>query len=167
MMLRLVGFVVLAIVVAIPLGVLPAAPVTWLVMAALGIGSAGVIARSITLATIAGATALIAYAVALLLARPTGTMLDGLALGAALVLLLAVVQFAERSAGADLGPGVMAAQLRQWLGTGLLGVVAALLLVAGAAAIASGIVGATLPMVVIAASIGAALVGAGVVVLVR
>ena len=63
--------------------------------------------------------------------------------------------------------GVMAAQLRQWLGTVLLGVVVALVLLAGAAAIAGAVVGASLPVVVITASVGAALVVAGVVRLVR
>jgi hypothetical protein len=165
--LRLVAAALLAIVVAIPFGILPAAPVTWLAVVALGVGGAGVITRSTTVVTVAGAVALIGHAVALLLARPTGALLDGLALGAALVLLLAVVHFAERAADADLGAGVMAAQVRQWLGTVLLGVVVALALLAGAAAIAGAIIGATLPVVVIAATIGAALVVAGVVVLVR
>jgi len=166
-MLRLVALALLAIVAAIPLGVLPAAPVTWLVVTALGVGGAGVITRSLTLVTIGGTAALIGHAVALLLARPTGAMLDGLALGVALVLLLAVVHFTERVAGADVGAGVVAAQIRQWLGAVLLGVVMALVLLAGAAAIAGAVVGATLPVVVIAASVGAALVVAGVVALVR
>jgi len=166
-MLRVVGLVLLASVVAIPLDVLPAAPVTWLAVAALGVGAVGVVTRSIVLTTMAGTVALIDYAVALLLAPPAGAMLGGLALGAALVLLLAVVHFAERASDAELGAGVMTAQLRQWLGTVGLGVAVALGLLVSAAALAGAVAGAALPVVVIASSLGAALAVAGVVMLVR
>src|ERR687891_286692 len=115
-MIRLAALIPVAALVAFPLGVLPAAPVTWLAMVVLVIGSAGVV-------------------------------------------LLALVHFAGRVDGAVIGPGVLAAQVRHWLAVVALGVVVAGVLTAGGAALGLVLRGASLPMVVAAAALGALLAG--------
>lgn len=166
-MLRLGAALLLIVLVAIPLAVLPAAPVTWLIAGALGVGGAGVAGLSVGLVVTGGTLALIAYALALVLARPGVDVLAALLVGAALTLLPVLVHFAERTRGAHLGAGVVTGQLRQWLGGVMAGGVAALVLGAGAVALGTGLAGATLPVIVIAGVVGAALAVAGVVALVR
>jgi len=165
-MMRLAAVVLLAVLAALPLAVRPSSPpVTWLATAALVVGGVGVIAWSVPLVTAAGSLVLIAYALALVLAGPAADPLAALALGSILVLLLALVHFAGRARGAALGPSVIASQVRQWLAVVGLGTVAAVVLTAAAAPLGVALRSATLPVVVIAAALGAVLTVAGVIAL--
>jgi hypothetical protein len=164
-MIRLAAAALLAVVVAFPVAVRPTGPVTWLAILALAVGGLGVIVLAVSLVTAAGALALIGYALALVLARPAVDPVAATGFGAALVLLLALVHFAARVHGAALGPAVVAVQVRQWLAVVAAGVVAAGGLTAGGALLGSGLVRATLPTVVVAATLGALLVVAGVIAL--
>lgn len=166
-MIRLAALVLLAVLAALPLGVQPATPpVTWLVIAALLVGGVGVIVWSVPLVTAAGSLVIIAYALALVISAPAPELLSPIALGATLVLLLALVHFGGRVRGALIGPGVIAVQARQWLAVVGLGVVATGGLAAVAVPIGVALRSATLPMVVIAAALGAVLTVAGVIALV-
>ena len=100
------------------------------------------------------------------IAAPAAEILSPVALGATLVLLLALVHFGSRVRGAMIGPSVIAAQARQWLAVVGLGVAAAVGLTAVAAPLGVGLRSATLPMVLIAAALGAVLTVAGVIALV-
>jgi len=166
-MMRLVAAALTLILLAFPLAVYPAAPVTWLVLAALLTAAGGVALLSVALVSAGGALALIAHAVALLIARPAVDLAGAIGLGVALTLLPLVVHFAARTDGAALGPGVLVSQIRDWLVVAGAGVAAAGALTAAAVMLAIGFQGLTLPMVVAAAALGAALTVAGVVALVR
>ena len=165
-MLRLAAGVLLAVLVAVPLAILPAAPVTWLAMAALSVGGAGVLVLSVPMVTTGASLALIAYASALVIAGPAVDPVAAIAVGATLVLLLALVHFAGRVQGAALGPAVIAAQVRHWLVIGGLGVAAAAGLTAGGVVLGPALRGASLPVVVVAAALGALMTTAGVIALV-
>jgi predicted Co/Zn/Cd cation transporter (cation efflux family) len=165
-MLRLAAGVLVAVLVAIPLAVLPAAPVTWLAMAALGVGGAGVLVLSVPMVTTGASLALIAYASALVIAGPAVDPVAAIAVGATLVLLLALVHFAGRVQGAALGPAVIAAQVRHWLVIVALGAAAAVGLTAGGVVLGPTLRGASMPVVVVAAALGALMTTAGVIALV-
>jgi hypothetical protein len=163
---RLAGVALVAIVVAFPLATLPAAPVTWLAGAALVVGVLGVSALSVPLAAAGAAIAMVAYALAIVIGQPPADPSASAAFGATLVLLLALVHFAGRIHGAAVGPGVVAGQVRHWLGVGAAGVLAALGISLGGAALGPLLLGATLPIVIVAAALGAVLTAAGVIALV-
>jgi hypothetical protein len=165
-MIRLAAAALLLVVVAFPLAVLPLAPVTWLAGAALGVGGAGVALGSVGIVSTGAAVAVIGYALALMIARPAPEPLTAGALGATLVVLLALVHLGGRMRGAALGAGVMAGQARQCLGVVAAGVVAASAVTLGGAALGPLVRGATLPVVVAAAALGVLLAGAGVIALV-
>lgn len=165
-MMSLVALVLMAVLVAIPLAVLPAAPVTWLAIVAFGIGGVGVIVRSRPIVTAGAALALIAYAVALVTAGVVAHPVPAVAFGSTLVLLLALVHLSARVHGAALGPAVIAVQIRHWLGVVALGVVAAIGLTAAATLLGAMLRGASLPLVVAAAALGALMTTAGVIALV-
>jgi len=166
MIVRLAAAILVAILAAVPLAVRPGAPVTWIAGTALVIGVAGALGPFVPLVTASGVLALIAYALGVLIA---GTPVDPLAavgLGAILVLLLALVHFAERVAGAHVGPGVLASQLRQWLAVVATGVLVAVLLIAAATPVGSLLHHAALPLVVAAGALGALITVAGAMALV-
>jgi len=165
-MLRLAAGVLLAVLVAIPLAVLPAAPVTWLAVPALGVGGAGVLVLSVPMVTTGASLALIAYASALVIAGPAVDPVAAIAVGATLVLLLALVHFAGRVQRAALGPAVIAAQVRRWLMIVALGVAAAAGLTMCGVVLGPTLGGASLPVVVVAAALGALMTTAGVITLV-
>jgi hypothetical protein len=166
-MMRLAAMVLLVILAACPLGVRPSTPpVTWLAVAALALGGVGVIAWSVPLVTAAGSLAMIAYALALVVAASPAEPLAAIALGATLVLVLALVHFGGRVRGAVVGAPVIAAQARQWLAVVGLGIVAALVLTAVATPLGAVLRDATLPVVVIAAALGAVLTVGGIIALV-
>jgi predicted Co/Zn/Cd cation transporter (cation efflux family) len=165
-MMHLAALVLVAVLVAIPLAVLPAAPVTWLAILAFGVGGAGVIVRSTPIVTTGASLALIAYASALVIAGPAVDPVAAIAVGAALVLLLALVHFAGRVQGAALGPTVLASQVRHWLMIVALGAAAAGALTAGGVVLGPTLRGASLPVVVVAAALGALMTTAGVIALV-
>ena len=165
-MMRLAAVVLVAVVAGIPLEILAAPPVTWLAGAALVIGSVGALALSMPLVTAGASLALIAYTLALTAARPVADPIASVVFGGTLVLLLALVHFAGRIDGALVGPGVIAGQLRRWLGIVALGAVAAGGLAVGGAVLGPILVGASLPVVVVAAAMGAVLTVAGVIALV-
>ncbi|MGH7366048.1 MAG: hypothetical protein ACREK9_06515, partial [Candidatus Rokuibacteriota bacterium] len=133
-MMRLAAAVLLAILTALPLSVRPSSPpVTWLVSGALVVGGAGVIAWSVPLVTAAASLVLVAYALALVIAGPAVDPVAAIALGATLVLLLALVHFGGRVRGAALGPSVIASQVRHCLAVVVAGAAAAVGLTAAAA----------------------------------
>jgi hypothetical protein len=164
-MMRLAAAVPLAVLVTFPLAILPSPPVTWLVATALLVAGPGVLALSVPLVAAGASLVLIGYALALVIARPAADPLGALAVGATLVLLLALVHFAGTVQGAALEAGVVATQVRQWLGVVAAGVVAAAVLTSGATALAPALAGATLPLVVAAAALGALLAAAGLIAL--
>ena len=165
-MMRLAALVLLAVLAALPLAVRPSTPpVTWLAAVALVVGGVGVLAWSVPLVTAAGSLVVIAYALALVVAGPAADALIAIALGATLVLLLAIVHLGGRVRGAFLGPSVIAAQARQWLAVVGAGVVVAVGLTAAAAPLGGALRGASLPVVVVAAALGAVLTVAGLITL--
>jgi hypothetical protein len=162
-MTRVVAAALVLSVLTFPLGVYPAAPVTWLVSVALLAAGAGVALLSVPLVTAGGILVLIAHAVALLVARPAIDPVAATLLGVTLTLLLLLVHFAGRAEGALLGPGVLLTQARDWLITAVVGALAAVALTALATELANAFQRATLPVIVAAAALGAALTVAGVV----
>jgi len=165
-MMRLASLVLLAVLVALPLAGGPSTPpVTWIATVALLVGAVGVLAWSVPLVTAAASLVMIAYALALVVAGPAADPFIAIALGATLVLLLALVHLGGRVRGAFLGPAVIAAQARQWLAVVGSGVVVAVVLTAAAAPLGGALRGASLPIVVIAGALGAVLTVAGVVTL--
>ncbi len=162
---RVVPAALVLIALAFPLGVYPAPPVTWLVLLALLVGAAAVTLLSVALVTACAALALIAHAVALMIVRPPIDPLAATVLGVTLTLLPLVVHFAARAERAFLGPGVLAAQIRDWLVAAGAGAAAAAVLTAAASVLASGFLGAPLPLIVAAGALGAALTVAGAVAL--
>ena len=165
-MLHLAALVLVAVLVAIPLTVLPAAPVTWLAILAFGVGGAGVIVRSRPIVTAGASLALITYAVALVTAEAVVDPVAAVAFGSTLVLLLALVHLSARVHDAAIGPAVMAVQIRHWLVIVALGVVAAIGLTAAAVVLGATLGGASLPLVVVAAALGGLMTTAGVIALV-
>ena len=165
-MMRLVAAALVLVVVAFPLAVYPAAPVTWLVLIALLAAGAGVALLSAPVVTAGAALALIAHAAALLIARPAVDLVGAVALGVTLTLLLSVVHFGARVEGAVLGASVLASQAREWVMVIAAGVLAAVSLAVGGSVLAGMFRGASLPMVVAAAALGAALAMASVIALV-
>ena len=165
-MMRLAAAVLVAVLGALPLGILPSPPVTWLAVPALVVGGAGVVALSVPLVTAGASLALIAYALALVIVRPSFDPVVALAFGATLVLLLALVHLAGHVHGAVIGPGVIATQIRHWLMVVAVGVVAAVVLTMGGAALAVTLQGAAFPVVIVVAALGALVTVAGVITLV-
>lgn len=165
-MMRIVSAGLLLVVLAFPLNVYPGPPVTWLAAAALVAAGAGVALLSVPMVTVGGTLALIAHAVALLIARPAADPVGAITLGAVLTLLLLVVHFAARTAGAGIGAGVVGAQVREWILAVALGIVVAVVLALGGTTLAAALHRASLPVVVGAAALGAAVAMAGVVALV-
>ena len=166
-MMRLAAALLLLVVMALPLSVRPAPPVTWLAAAGLALGGIGVLAWSVPLVTAAGALALVAHAMALAIAGPEAAPAAAIALGAGLVLLLALVHFGGRVRGAMRGPGVVVAQARQWLMVAGLGTVVAVALVMAAPPLGAALGRAPMPVVVAAAALGAVVAVAGVIALLR
>jgi hypothetical protein len=165
-MMRLAAAVLVLVVVSFPVSVLPGPPVTWLAVLGGVVGGAGAVLLSVTLVTVGASVALIAYALALLIARPVGAdPLAATGFGAALVVVLVLVHFAARADGAALGPAVLATQLRQWLATIAVGVLAATGLAMAAALLGAMLAGTSLPVVVAAAALGALLTVAGLIAL--
>jgi hypothetical protein len=165
MTLRLAAVVLLGALVALPLAVLPAPPVTWLVAPALLVAGTGVAALSTPLVTVGSALALVAHAVALVIVRPVPDPIAALGFGALCVALHGVVHLAGRVRGAVVGAGVLATQARQALAVVALGALAALALTAGAAAVRPTLASAGLPLVVAAGALGGLLAVAGVIAL--
>jgi hypothetical protein len=163
-MMRLAAVVLLAVLAALPWSVRPSPPpVAWLAVGVLAVGAAGVAAWSVPLVTAAGSLAVIAYALALTIVGPEVDLVTPLVLGAALVLLLALVHLAGRTRGASCAPSVVAAQARGWLAVVGLGAGIAVLLVAAAAPVGAALRGASLPVVIAASSLGALVAVAAVI----
>jgi hypothetical protein len=160
-MMRLAAAVLVAVLVAFSLAVLPTRPVTWIAVPALVVGGVGVIVLSVPVVAAGASLALIAYALALVIARPPVDSIAASAFGATLVLLLALVHFAARVRGAAIGPAVIATQIRHWLAIVAVGVLAAIGLTAAAAALGGALHGASLPVVVVTAALGALVTVAG------
>jgi hypothetical protein len=160
-MMRLAAAILVAVLAAFSLSVLPGRPVTWLAGAALAVGGTGVVVLSVPVVAAGASLALIAYALALVIARPPVDVVAGSAFGATLVLLLGLVHFAARVRGAAVGRAVLATQIRQWLAIVAVGVLAAVGLTGAAAALGGALQGASLPVVVVTAALGALVTVAG------
>jgi hypothetical protein len=165
-MLRLAAAILLVVLVAVPVAVLPAAPVSWLAVGALAVAGAGIAMLSVSVVTAGATLALITYALALVIAQPPVDPVAAIAVGVDAVGLLALVQFAGHAQGALLGPAVLAGRIRQLLlGSGL-GAAVSVALIAVATVLGFVLRDATLPVVVAAAALGALLAMAGLVALV-
>ena len=164
-MMRPAAGALVLVAAAFPLGIYPAAPVTWLALGVLLSGGAGVALRSAPMVTVGGALALIAHAVALLVVRPAFDPVSAIALGATLTLLVLVVHFAARVHGAAVGASVVTRHVREWLLLLAAGGLAAALLTLTGTALATVFRAASLPMVVVAAALGAGVAMAGVIAL--
>jgi len=165
-MMRVASAGLLLGVLAFPVTVYPAPPVTWLAAAALVAAGAGVALLSVPMVTVGGTLALIAHAVALPIARPAADPAGAITLGAALTLLPLVVHFAARTAGAGIGTAVVGAHVREWMVAVALGILVAVVLALGGTTLAAALHRASLPVVVVAAALGAGVAIAGVVALV-
>jgi hypothetical protein len=119
----------------------------------------------VPLVTAGASIALVAHALALVLTRAPADPSVGAALGAALVLLLALVHFAARTHGAALGPGVVAGQVRQWLVVALAGFASAVALSVVATWLGPVLFGPSLPIVIVTGVLGAVLTAAGLIAL--
>ena len=146
---------------AVPLVIDPAAPVTWLVLLALGAQGFGIAVLAVPVVTAGGALALVAYTVALLIVQPPVNPVGAIALGASLTALVLIVHFAARTQGAALGPTVLATQAREWLRVVAAGVIGAATLLIAATALAGVFRALTLPSVIAAAALGALVAMAG------
>jgi hypothetical protein len=162
-MLRPAAAILAVAVVAFPVAALPAPPVTWLAGVALVVLAAGVVTLAVPVVTAGASLALIADALALAIARPPVDPVAAIAFGTALVLLPTLVHLAGRARGATLGPGVVAAQIRQWLRLAACGVAAAAVLTFAAVALTRAWGSLTLPMVVVVATVGAVLAMLGII----
>jgi hypothetical protein len=164
-MLRLAAAVLLVVLVAFPVAVLPAAPVTWLAVVALAVAGGGIAVLSVPVTTAGAALALITYALALVIAQAPVDPVAAIGVGVDAVVLLTLVQFAGHAQGALLGPAVLAGRLRQWLAAAGLGAAVAGALVTVATLLELVLRGVTLPVVAAAAALGALLAMAGLVAL--
>lgn len=165
-MLRAAAGVLVAILGGVPLTVLAGPPVSWLVVWSLVVGGAGVAVLSVPVVTAGAVLALMAYTLALVIVQPPVDPVVAIAMGVAPVVLLPLVHFAGRAQGADVGRGVIVAQLRQWLATAAAGVLVAGALTAGAAALGASLGPTSLPVAVAASALGSLLVVAGAITLV-
>lgn len=166
-MIRLAAALLLTVLAAFPLTVLSTPPVTWVVIAALIVGGAGVAVLSVPLATLGGSLVLIAHTLALAIVRPVVDPVLAIALGTTLVLLLALVHIAGHLGRTAIGRSVVAVQVRQWMVIAGVGAVAAAGLAVPATALASLLQGAALPVVLGVAALGAVLTVGGVVALLK
>ena len=126
-------------VLGYPLLVAPARGVLAIGLAALVLCALGLVVRSGALVTAGGVLALGQYALALWLAAAPPRLAGAVLFGVGLVLLVETADFSRRVRGATLGPGLVASQVRYWVGfAGLAG--AAALVAAGLATAASAVV---------------------------
>jgi hypothetical protein len=164
-MMRLAAAGLVIVLAGFPLALVPSPPVTWLTVAALLTAGTGVVLLSVPVLTAGASLALIAYTLALLIARPAVDPLAAVGFGATLVVLPALVHFAAHARGAALGAAVLATQVRRWLATVAAGALAAAMLTTIGALLGGVLAGATLPLVVVTAALGAVLAVAGVIAL--
>ena len=164
-MMRLAAAVFVFVMAGFPMAVMPGPPVTWLAGVALVAAGAGVLVLSVTLVTVGGSIALIAYAVALLIVRSPIDPVAAGGFGATLVLVLALVHFAGRVDGAVLGPAVVATQARHWLAIVATGVGGGGGVTVGAKELRAALTGKKFHLVGFSAAIGALLAVGGVIAL--
>lgn len=121
-MMRHVAAVLGFIIVGLPVEVTP----SWIVVApgavAAGLFTAGIVTLSLRLVSLGIAASLVEYTVALSLGTRALDSVTAVALGAAIVLLLQVVDFVQRFRGAAVAAAVTASQIRYWVRLGILGV---------------------------------------------
>ena len=121
-MMRQVAALLGFIIVGLPVVVTP----FWIVVApgavAAGLFAAGIMTLSLRLVSLGIAASLVEYMVALSLGARTLDSLTAVALGAAIVLLLQVVDFVRRFRGAAVAATVIGSQIRYWVRLGILGV---------------------------------------------
>ncbi len=134
------------VLVGLPLVLTP----SWIVaapgaLAALLI-AAGTLAFSISLLTVGIVASLLEYTLALWIGMRPLDPWSAVAIGAALALLLQVVDFVRRFRGAAVDGGVITSQLHSWLHSGILGVTLGLAVGALAAALTPALTPATSPV---------------------
>ena len=164
-MMRLAAGMLIVGLGIVPLAMWPAVPVTWLVVLALLVGGVGVVALSVPLVTVSASLALIAYTLALTIARMPIDPFTAIAVGATIVLLLALVHFASGAEGATIGRSVITSQLRRWLLIVGAGAMAAVALTVVAVGLAPVLAGGVLPVTIVIAALGALVAAAGVIAL--
>lgn len=150
-MIRWLAALLTLVLAGLPVLVLPSRLIVGLGAVAAALCVTGLLGRSVSFVTAGAACALVQYALALWLSAAPVSLVSSAALGVALVLLLAVVDFLRRVHGVAVVPAVMRGQIRYWVGIG--GVGAAVIVVVA-------LVGRALPLGVPAAG-AAALATAG------
>ena len=125
--------VLAAAVLGYPLLITPARSVLVIGIAALALCALGLVVRSGALVTAGSVLALGQYALALWLAAGPPRLAGAVLFGVSLVLLVETADFCGRVRGATLGPGLVASQVRYWVGSAGLAAAAAL----GAAGLAT------------------------------
>ena len=131
-------FILAVAVLGYPLLIAPARSVLVIGLAALALCALGLVVRSGALVTASGVLALGQYVFALWLAAGPPRLAGAALFGIGLVLLVEIADFSRRVRGATLGPGLVASQVRYWVGFGGLAGVAALV-AAGLATAASAV----------------------------
>jgi hypothetical protein len=114
-------------VLGYPLLITPARSVLVIGLGALALFALGLVVRSGALVTAGGVLALGQYAFALWLGAGSPRLAGAVIFGVALVLLLETADFSRRVRGATLGPGLVASQVRYWVGFAALASAVALL----------------------------------------
>ena len=125
-------------VLGYPLLIAPVRSVLVIGLAGLILCALGLVVRSAALVTAGGALALGQYALALWLAAGPPRLAGAALFGVGLVLLVETADFSRRVRGATLGPGLVATQVRYWVGFAAL--VGALALVGAGLATAASVV---------------------------
>ena len=128
--------VLAVLVLGYPLLVTPARAVLVVGLVALALCVLGLVVRAAVLVTAGGVLALGQYALALWLAAGPPRLAGAVLFGVGLVLLVETADFSRRVRGATLGPGLVASQVRYWVGFAAIAGAAALV-AAGLATAAS------------------------------
>ena len=103
-------------VLGYPLLITPARAILVIGLAALTLCALGLVVRSTALVTAGGVLALGQYALALWLAAGPPRLAGAGLFGVGLVLLVETADFSRRVRDATLGPGLVASQVRYWVG---------------------------------------------------
>lgn len=165
MTMRYVALLLIVILVGYPLTIVPAMAVAVVAGGAVALCALGILAGSTTILTAGLALALGEYALALVRSGDPPRLAGAVVAGVAVALLLEVGNFAGRFRRVELGPGVVASQLRYWARFGVVGGAATLVLAGAAGALSASV---SLPLPPVLAAVGAVIaLGAAVAVLRR
>ncbi len=120
-----------------PLAIQPSKFVAITAGIAVALCALGIVTRSTSVLTAGVALALGEYALALAISDSPARLGSAVVAGVIVALLLEVGDFDRRFRDAAIGPRVLATQLRYWAGFGVVGAIAAFVLIEAASAISS------------------------------